>query len=184
MSRLAIACGAVFALAAWGAGAAYAVLTPRLIFWRLESRATHCQTASAICAPPGQFIHKRALATPHDRAVVNPNADTLYSSAFLDLGAGPWVLHVPAMGARYYAFQFMDAKTDVFGYASRRTMGGKPGDYLIAGPSWKGAAPDGMPVFRSDTNAVWVLARVLVDGPQDTAAVAALQDQFSLKPLP
>src|SRR5262245_35639003 len=46
-------------------------------------------------APFNQFGHARAFPPADFKAVVRPNADTLYSVANLDLGAEPIVLSVP-----------------------------------------------------------------------------------------
>jgi hypothetical protein len=181
-ARLSVVCGAAAVASAIVAGAAYVVLLPRATTWALERRMTNCPTPVATCAPPGIFVHKRKLATPEDRIVVNPDADTLYSSAWLDLRDGPWVLHVPDMGARYFSFQLLDAWTEVFGTVARRTGDGQGGDYLIAGPNWNGLTPANVKkVFRAGTDDVWVFGRTLADGDADVARVTALQDQFGLR---
>jgi hypothetical protein len=46
--------------------------------------------------------------------VVTPNADTLYNTAFLELGKEPIVLHVPDTNGRYYVQQMLDAYTNTF----------------------------------------------------------------------
>jgi hypothetical protein len=179
--RLSILCGAAMALSALTAGAAYVIFTPRMITAALERRMTSCAAPTATCAPPGAFIHKRSLASPDDRAFVNPNADTLYSSAWLDLRDGPWVLHVPDMGGRYFTFQLLDAWTETFGYVGRRTGDSKGGDFLIVGPNWTGLPPAGMKLHRAGTNDVWILGRTLVDDDADLPKVTALQDRFALQ---
>lgn len=179
--RIAILCGAAFVVAGIVAAAAYVVLLPRALTFGIERKLTSCAAPSATCAPHGAFVHKRTLASPDDRAVVNPNADTLYSSAWLDLSAGPWVLHTPDMGGRYFSFQLLDAWTDVFGYVSRRTGDAKGGDYLIAGPNWQGLAPPNMKLFRASTNDVWIIGRTLIDGEDDLKNATALQDMFVLR---
>ena len=180
--RLSIICGAVLIVSALLAGVVYVVMLPRAITYGLERKLTNCATPQPACAPPGHFLHKRRLAGPEDRWVVNPNADTLYSSAWLDLREGPRVLHVPDMGQRYFSFQLLDAWTEVVGYVSRRTGDEKGGDYLIAGPDWNGLPPANVRrVLRAGTNDVWLLGRTLVDGEADLAAVTTLQDQFGLR---
>lgn len=180
-ARLSILCGAVVVASALVVGASYIVALPRALTFAVERRLTNCATPTLACAPTGTFLHKRKLASPVDRIVVNPNADTLYSSAWLDLRQGPWVLHTPDMGDRYFSFQFLDAWTDVFGYVARRTGDSKGGDFLIAGPDWSGQAPANMKVFRAGTNDVWIIGRTLVDDEEDLPKVTALQDQFALK---
>ena len=91
-------------------------------------------------APPpllNRFVHATALATHQSRAVVAPNNDTLYSTAWLDLTQGPLVMHLPAI-ARYHTFQFLDAYTNNFAYAGTRATGSQGGDFLIHGPGWRG----------------------------------------------
>ena len=180
-SRLPILCGAAMVVAAVVAGAAYVIALPRVLTAGVERRLTACAAPTETCAPPGFFLHKRTLASPRDRIVVNPNADTLYSSAWLDLRDGPWVLHVPDMGARYFSFQFLDAWTEVFAYVSRRTGDAKGGDFLIAGPGWTGTPPAGMRVLRAGTNDVWVIGRTLVDDEADLPHATKLQDEFGLR---
>ncbi|MCK6460162.1 MAG: DUF1254 domain-containing protein [Planctomycetes bacterium] len=135
-------------------------------------------------APMGQFIKARAYPDASYRDVTAPNADTLYSVAWLDVSKEPHVLALPDMGDRYYLMPMLSGWTDVFASPGKRTTGGKAANYLIAGPGWSGTAPAGMTVLRSPTAIVWVLGRTYCTGtPEDFAAVHALMDQYSLTPL-
>jgi len=49
-------------------------------------------------------------------------------------------LHIPKSHGRYYTFQFIDAYTNNFHYASTRTMGSQDQDYALVAP----AADDGL----------------------------------------
>jgi hypothetical protein len=51
------------------------------------------------------------VAGPNSTSVAHPNDDTLYSTAFLDLRAGPELLSVPAVSGRYVNFQLLDMYT-------------------------------------------------------------------------
>ena len=54
--------------------------------------------------------------------------------------------------SRYYSVQLCDATTYNYGYIGTRATGIEAGDYLVAGPDWKGATPPGIKkVFRSAT---------------------------------
>ena len=132
-------------------------------------------------ARPNAFTHRRTLIDASYRRVTTPNNDTLYSSAWLDLAGGPLVLSVPDTGGRYYSLAFMDMYTNNFAYVGRRETGTRPGRYLIVGPDWKGTGTGGMPVIKSPTCAVWLLGRILVDGPDDLPAVHAIQDALRLE---
>jgi hypothetical protein len=135
-------------------------------------------------APMGQFANLREYPDADFRTVTAPNADTLYSLAWLDLATEPYVLSLPAMGDRYFLFPMLDAWTNVFAVPGARTTGGAAQRYVIAGPDWKGTLNEPIEIVRAPTNMVWVLGRVYCTGtPEDYRAVHALQDQFTLTPL-
>jgi hypothetical protein len=127
-----------------------------------------------------RLTHRRTLSDHTHRVVTAPNNDTLYSSAFLDLAGGPVLLTAPDAGARYFCIALMDLFTDNFFYVGTRATGGRGGRFVIAGPGWRGRAPEGAEIVRASTNDVWLLARTLVDGPEDLAAAHALQDQIAI----
>ncbi|MES2643108.1 MAG: DUF1254 domain-containing protein [Myxococcota bacterium] len=135
-------------------------------------------------APMGQFANLRQYPDASFRTVTAPNADTLYSTAWLDLGAQPMVLSLPAEGDRYYLMPMLSAWTEVFDVPGTRTTGTKAQTYLLTGPGWEGDVPEGMTRVAAPTNLVWILGRTYSTGtPDDYAAVHALQDQYQLVPL-
>lgn len=127
------------------------------------------------------IVHRAQLLDHHARQVSGPNNDTIYSSAFLDLAGGPLDLSVPTELQRYFCVAFMDAFTDNFAYIGSRATHGRGGRFWIVGPQWRGSPPPGAQVIRAPTNDVWLLARVLVDGPADLPAAQALQREISLR---
>src|SRR5262245_9846799 len=62
-------------------------------------------------APMGQLIKLREYPNASFRDVTAPNADTLYTTAFVDVGNEPWVLSIPDMKDRYYLFPMLDGWT-------------------------------------------------------------------------
>ena len=110
--------------------------------------------------------------------------DVLYVGGWLDLSKGPHVLHVPDMAGRYYSVQFTDPSdgTD-FAYVGKRTTGTKAGDFLITGPGWKGAVPQGMKQVSSPNNSVLVVGRVFVENDSDLPTAYGLAKQIQLTPL-
>ncbi len=129
---------------------------------------------------PNQLLRRRTLSDHTHRIVTAPNNDTLYASAFLDLAGGPLEVATPEAPDRYHNIAFMNLFTDNFAYLGTRVTGGKAGRWWIAGPDWRGRAPDGVGLIRSDTNDVWMLGRTLVSGPEDLAAANAVQDAITL----
>lgn len=124
------------------------------------------------------FSHTRDLADHKMRAVTTPNNDTLYSSAQIDLSAGPVSITVPAAGERYLSLALMDAYTNNFAILGTRTTGPDGGTFSLVGPN---EAADGANVIRAPTNHVWALARILVDGAPDLEAARAIQSGFSVQ---
>jgi hypothetical protein len=134
--------------------------------------------------PMGQLIKMRSYPDASFRDVTAPNADTLYTTAFIDLSDEPWVLSVPDMKGRYFLLPFLDGWTNVFAVPGSRTTGTGAQTFVITGPGWSGALPAGMTELKSSTAIVWLLGRIYCSGtPEDYAAVHALQDQFKLQPL-
>ena len=133
-------------------------------------------------APINSMGHARVLATPQTRVGVAPNNDTLYSIAWLDLDAGPFVLEGPDFGNRYYTFQMGQADSSTDRSIGQRTHGGRLPPILIVGPGHPGDVPPGMERVRSHHRYLMVAGRILVDGPADLVAVHALQDQVRLRP--
>src|SRR5262249_37083292 len=56
-------------------------------------------------ATPNRFLHIPILANPSFRAVIRPNVDTLYSTAWLELASEPVLLTLPASEGRYFLIQ-------------------------------------------------------------------------------
>lgn len=116
-------------------------------------------------------------------ATTGVNRDTLITVGWLDLSRGPQILHVPDMAGRYYSVQFTNPSNNTnFAYVGKRTTGTAAGDYLIVGPSWKGAAPRGMAQISSPNDSVLVLGRVFVASDSDLPTAHALSKQFQLVP--
>jgi hypothetical protein len=145
---------------------------------------TNYATVQGSRGPMGQIIKLRNYPAVDDHAVTAPNADTLYTTAFLDVSKEPWVFSIPDMGDRYYLMPMLDGWTDVFQVPGKRTTGGKAQKYAITGPGWSGTLPAGVTEYKSPTGIVWILGRIYCTGtPDDYAKVHALQDKFSLVPL-
>ncbi len=134
--------------------------------------ATTRQRVMGLGQTMGAFTHIRHLANHKHRAVTTPNNDTLYSTAQIDLSAGPVTITLPATGDRYYSLALMDAYTNNFAILGTRTTGPDGGTFRLVGP---GEAVVGWNVIRSPTNHVWALARILVDGPHDLEVAREVQ---------
>jgi hypothetical protein len=135
-------------------------------------------------APMGQFFNAKTYPDAKFRDVTAPNADTLYSTAWLDLSKEPYVLSLPDEDGRYFLIPMLDAWTNVFTVPGKRTTGTKAQTYAITGPGWKGELPRGVKELKSPTSMVWILGRTYCTGTaEDYKKVHALQADYKLVPL-
>ena len=143
------------------------------------------KTSSQYKGPMNQIFSEHRTFTYKDTAVVVPNSDTPYSFTCLDLRAEPYVVSVPAVEKeRYYSLQFVDWNTFNYGYVGMRATGNEAGDYLVAGPDWKGETPAGIKgVLRPTTRFTLVIFRTQLFGPDDMPNVVKVQEGYKLQPL-
>jgi hypothetical protein len=143
------------------------------------------KSSSQYKAPFNQIRSLHHVANYKDTAVISPNSDTPYSMMFMDLRSEPIVLSVPAVTKpRYYTVQLIDGNTYNFGYIGSRSTGDEAGDYMIAGPNWKGAIPPGVrKVFRSGTELPFAVFRTQLFNPADMPNVIAIQSGYKAQPL-
>jgi hypothetical protein len=136
-------------------------------------------------APFNQIKNEARVFTYKDTAIVTPNSDTPYSFAWLDLRAEPMVLSMPAVEkGRYYAVQLEDGNTFNYGYIGSRATGNDAGDYMVAGPDWKGETPAGIKnVFHSTTQFSLAGYRTQLFNPEDMANVVKVQAVYKVQPL-
>ncbi|MEY8144588.1 DUF1254 domain-containing protein [Falsihalocynthiibacter sp. CO-5D18] len=163
---------------------AYIYGYPLVTFDMVRQQQTNVVKADGEHAPMGQMNLMRSYPAVDNHCCAAPNADTLYTMAWLDVSTEPWVFSIPDMADRYYLMPFLDGWSEVFAVASQPLNGGAPQSYAITGPSWSGELPDGITQMKSPTNMVWVLGRIYSDGSQaDYKEVHALQDEFKVIPL-
>ena len=115
-----------------------------------------------------RFRHVRRLTDARSQTVTQPNNDTLYSTAWLDLSAGPVRITLPRAGGRYVSLALMDMFTNNFAVLHADSAG----DAIVIGPR----APDLPGAIRAPTDWVWALGRTLVAGPADLPAAHLVQD--------
>lgn len=133
--------------------------------------------------PVNSLIHVSAFPDAKFRLIVRPNADTLYTNAWLDLSKEPVLLHVPDSGGRFYLLQFMDAWTETFADPGKRTTGTGEAWFAIVGPGWSGQLPEHVTRLDAPTNQVWLLGRTQTNGSSDYDNVHTFQHGMSLLPL-
>lgn len=137
-------------------------------------------------APWNTLNNVARVFTPDDKAIQTPNSDTPYSQLGADLRAEPLVLTVPAVEKRrYYSLQFVDLYTYNFAYVGSRATGNDAGNFLLAGPRWKGGdtPKDIKSVIRSETDLNFVQYRTQLFDPSDLENVRRVQAGYKVQPL-
>lgn len=162
---------------------AYVFGYPLVLMDVSRAKMTNVAHPGAGAAPVNQFGNVRTFPDATFTDVVSPNADTLYSMAWLDLSKEPVVLSVPDTHGRYYLMPMLDAWTNVFASPGKRTTGTGKGDFAITGPGWSGTLPAGVKEIKAPTDMVWIIGRTQTNGKADFKAVNAIQNQYKLTPL-
>jgi hypothetical protein len=172
---------------------AYLYFYPLVTMDVTRKQLTNVERAEGISAPMNAFANVATFPTADMKAVVRPNFDTLYSSAYLDLTKGPVIVSAPDTGGRYYLLPMLDMWTDVFASPGSRTTGTQAGNFLVAGPGWRPdlrerlieefRLPAGTQRIDAPTPYVWIIGRTKTDGPPDYEAVHKIQQGYKITPL-
>ncbi len=134
-------------------------------------------------APVNQVANAWEMLGPNFSAVQSANSDTQYSVTWFDVAEEPYVLQIPDAKGRYYTYQFIDAWTNNFHYASTRTMGSQKQAYALVAPGWKGALPSDVIRVDTPTPTGFIVGRWFVASDKDIEAVNKIQEQVSMTPL-
>ena len=136
----------------WTATDAYIYGYPLVTMEMTRRVMTNVAAPEGTHAPMGQLVRLREYPNASFRDVTAPNADTLYTTAWIDVGDEPWVLSLPDMHGRYALFPMLDGWTNVFEVPGKRTTGTGAQTYVITGPRWSGELPAGVEHYKSPTD--------------------------------
>lgn len=155
---------------------AYLYAFPLVLMDATRKVSTNTETPNGTRAPINQFCHAEKLANATTRVVVTPNVDTIYTQAFLDVGAEPMIYGVPQTD-RFFNVQVLDAWTNTAAVLEA------PGLYAITRADWQGELPEGVQRIDVPTTMIWTIARIVLSGQEDLPNVRAIQNKMQLMPL-
>ena len=178
--RQALTAGSVVALASAVAPQAMAADTPEAlaglavlyVLPLIEMYATR-RRAEAM-GQAGRLLNAPRLADATSRAVTTPNVDTLYSSGWIDLAAGPATIELPPAGLHYFSLALMDAWSNNF-VVLPAAKPGTPQRAMLVGPRGLPPADGAAAVIRSPTRHVWLLGRTFAASNDDLTEAHAVQ---------
>src|SRR3546814_14020027 len=94
-------------------------------------------------APMNHFSHMKTYPDASFRDVVRPNADTIYSTLWFDVGKEPLILTLPDTAGCYHAVPIMDMWPELFDTLGTRPTGPAGDPAPPAGPPCPGGTPPG-----------------------------------------
>ncbi|HEY1751865.1 MAG TPA: DUF1254 domain-containing protein [Caulobacteraceae bacterium] len=141
------------------------------------------------------FAHRREPCGPAERSFSAPEADLLYSSAWIDLAPSGAKLWLPPTGGRYFSLALFDMYGNAFEVFEGREIGGKGREFSLVGPPARvGMAGYSAPmprlphligqVVRAPCRWVWALARTHVEGEGGLAGAHQVQDGLAIRVKP
>jgi hypothetical protein len=134
-------------------------------------------------APLNRFAHMRHFATPRLQTIVGANNDSLYSLAWLDLGAEPLMLSFPDTGERSYLMPLFDAWGKSFASLGPRTRTAREEVYGIVGPNWQDDLPEGVHRLDAPCEKIWTICHLHAEDGDDLEASRAIQRDLQMTAL-
>ena len=128
-------------------------------------------------------LERSSQSAPTGSVMGTGTDDVVYMGGWLDVNAGPRVLHVPEMDGRYYSVQFTDPTSGAnFAYVGKRATGTAAGDFLLCEPGWKGDST-GMTRIDVPHRSALLIGRIFAADEDDRLAAYSLAKQIQLEPF-
>ncbi len=168
---------------------AYLYGLQQVIFYETRYNYTQAEDSDVYVGTNRYFlVNEGKPITPDFKAIVTPNATTLYATAFLDLLEEPVVMEVPEIPDRYFSLQLMDQYGIYFLYAGNQFNGTRARTYLIVPEFWGGKIPADFAtteVIHSPSMTAFANIRIaLMEGSEEEVRhINGLQDQCTITPL-
>ena len=163
---------------------AYLYAYPLVDMHRQMHNETHrLPVEQQVLAPVNRFYRFPDIVGPHNAGNFRaPNNDTLYYTAWYDVGEEPLIIHTPDTAGRYYTIAVTNQYSEVT-HIGRRTTGTAENYFALVPPHWQGTLPADVQPVPVETDRGWLLGRMLVNGQEDFDAAMALVNDVWLASL-
>jgi len=153
------------------------VFTPRILMgWIIK----HLEAPAGIDA----IVHA-PRADEHQRLVVMPSPDLLYSYCVYDLAKGPMQVHAEIPQDTMWSVSAFDSDTNNFYALNDREAAGSSIDLLLVSDSMPASLqPEGLQIVRSPSKRGLLLFRTLVDNDLRVAQLDAVRRRANCRALP
>ena len=130
----------------------------------------------------GRWLHQ-LNAPSFETDVAASHTTTLYSSAWVDVRAEPWLARFPTIDADWF---HCSRTSDLWGFVIDQIAPGDDvrGSVLLTSPTWVGEVPGGVDrVVRGDSAFLRTESCIQIHDPGDLARVRSIQQEYVLEPL-
>ncbi|WP_179402735.1 DUF1254 domain-containing protein [Burkholderia guangdongensis] len=135
-------------------------------------------------APLNVLRHAHAPAPVGAANPAPPGVDTLDSTGWLDVEAGPVIVTLPAIRGRYWDARALDMWTDVLWSSGAAVHGARAAvrqqTIAFVAKGWQGELPAGATRVDVPTRHAWFALRIRSTGGRDAAAVRKLQSAIRI----
>lgn len=130
-----------------------------------------------------KFLHVTKWAQPGYTTILNNDADTLNSVAWLDLTLEPIVIYCPDTSDNYYSLEILDFYGNCQGVFYKSPSDPSKCNFLITTKDWEGTVPAEMEQIIVDTPYVLAYVKLMVPAPNEIKRMKESQAKFDIRPL-
>lgn len=139
--------------------------------------------ASRFYSPMNKFLHVKRFAEAGYTSILNVDADTLSSVAWLDISREPSVVYCPDTGGRYYSVEILDFYGNLCGSYHCTPGEVSKRNFLIAPQGYIGTVPSDTQIITATTNYVLCYVKLAVPTGENVDSERNIQAQFDIRPL-
>ncbi len=138
---------------------------------------------SRFYTPLNKFLHVTRFAQPQYETILNSDADTLSSVAWVDVKREPAVIYCPDTGDNYYSIEVLDFYNNCAGSFFKTKTEVSKRNFIITYSGWEGKIPADTQQITVNTPYAFVYVRLKVPGVTEVERLKKVQQKFNIRPL-